>query len=51
MTQADQGDVQRDPGEERLGAVDGVEHPAELGVDVLGAELLAQDARGRGRPP
>ena len=36
----------RDAGDERLGAVDGIEHPDELGVGVLGAKFFADDAVG-----
>ena len=44
VAQADEGDVKRYAGKERLGAVDGIEYPAILGIDVLGPELLAENA-------
>ena len=42
--QRDQRAEQRPAGDERLGAVDRVEHPDELGVGPHGPVLLAQDA-------
>ena len=47
MGQADQGAPGRQAGDEGAGPVDGVEHPDALGVEVLRAELLAEDAVGR----
>jgi hypothetical protein len=44
--QGDQRAEQRPAGDERLGAVDRVEHPHELGVQPLAAVLLAEDAVG-----
>jgi len=45
--QPDQRAPDRDAGDEGAGAVDRVEHPDIVGVGVLGAEFLAEDAVGR----
>ena len=44
MRERDQRAEQRPAGDERLGAVDRIEHPDELGVDPVVAMLLAEDA-------
>jgi hypothetical protein len=46
MEEGDEGAPKWDAGDERLGAVDGVEDPSELGVGVFGAEFFADDAVG-----
>ena len=45
--ESDQGAEHRHPGHERLGPVDGVEHPDVLGVAPVVAELLADDPMAR----
>ena len=45
--QANERAPDRDAGDEGAGAVDRVEHPNIVGVGILGAEFLAEDAMGR----
>ena len=47
VQQCDQGAPQRHTGDERLGAVDRVEHPHELRVGTIFAKFFANDAVGR----
>ena len=47
MKERDQGGEERHAGDERFGAVDGIEDPDEFGVGVFVAEFFADDAVGR----
>ena len=44
VAQADECDVKRNAREEGFGAINRIEHPAELSVDVLRPKFFAQDA-------